>query len=139
MSTPESAMTATELHLLRASYGLSLSDLAQYLDVSERTIRRWESGGFDVPAGVAEQVRGLDETVDNIASAIRTDFDSAQECGLWSVDMPLSAADLPDWARAEIPLSLWNAGAARAHQLYGVRLTSPRDLPAIFRLPGGDQ
>lgn len=139
MSTPETPMTATELYLMRTGHGLSLKDLAQYLNVTERTIRRWETGEFPITAEVADQVRGLDRAINRIADQVRSDFTTALELGLWSVDMPLSADELPKWAGCEVSVSLWTAGAIRAHERYGVRLTSHRDLPSGLQGAGSDE
>lgn len=115
-------MTGTELHTIRTSHGLSLVDTAHILGVNERTARRWEAGTSPIPAGVAAEVLTIDETIDRIADRIAAEWRDAD--GLWSVDI----SDPPAWAAAVDP-AVWNAGAARAVERHGVRLTSTRDLP----------
>ncbi|MCW5746042.1 MAG: hypothetical protein KIT36_07580 [Alphaproteobacteria bacterium] len=38
-----------------------LGELAQALEINERTIRRWAAGGFHVPSGVWRQISDLDQ------------------------------------------------------------------------------
>lgn len=121
--TPETPMTSTEMNLIRTSHGLSLADLAVILDVSERTLRRWESG-TPIPEGVAVEMLRLEGTVEDLSDIIAAEYRKALATGLWSVDVPVIQAEIAD---PELPLSLWQAGAARAAERYGVRLTSPRD------------
>ena len=110
-------MTSTELHAIRTSHGLSLADTAHILGVNERTVRRWESGTSPIPAGVAAEVLAINETIDQVAERIAAEWRDAD--GLWSVD----TSALPGWAADTIP-AVWHAGAARAVELHGVRLTS---------------
>lgn len=35
------------------------TDLARALDVSERTVRRWDAGTFEIPAGAWRDLRAL--------------------------------------------------------------------------------
>ncbi len=49
-------MTAAEFRVLREYLGVSGPWLARHLEVSDRTIRHWESGRYTVPAGVAQQL-----------------------------------------------------------------------------------
>ena len=45
-------MTGAELKKLRKSLGLSLAQAARQVEVSPRSWARWESGQYEIPAGV---------------------------------------------------------------------------------------
>ncbi len=47
-------MTADEIKALRKSHGLSVTQAARLVHVSDRTWQRYESGGITVPGAVAE-------------------------------------------------------------------------------------
>lgn len=126
---PDTPMTPTEIRTLRKAHGLSAADLAHFLGVGERTLRRWEAGGSPIPTGVAEQVHTINETIDTIAEDFRAAMQTAMECGMWSVEVPMPQDSPPDWVRTDASPGLWKAGAARAVEQLGVRLTSVRDLP----------
>lgn len=53
-------MDSAEFKTLREAVGLSVSQAAGLFDVQERTVRYWESGRNKVPAGVADQITGID-------------------------------------------------------------------------------
>jgi DNA-binding XRE family transcriptional regulator len=52
-------MSPVELRAARQSLGLSIVELAQVLDVSERTIRVWEKGHYKHRPAVVPHVAGL--------------------------------------------------------------------------------
>jgi len=47
-------MTADEIKALRKSHGLSVTQAARLVHVSDRTWQRWESGAISVPGAIAE-------------------------------------------------------------------------------------
>lgn len=53
-------MTGAEFRTLRESLGLSGDQLAQLLDVRDRTVRRWEAGDQAVPDGAGEDLARID-------------------------------------------------------------------------------
>jgi len=57
-------MTAAEYRTLREACGLSQRDAAVFHDVSLRTIGHWETGRNNVPAGAAEEMRGLNDAIE---------------------------------------------------------------------------
>ena len=52
-------MTGPEFKALRKKLDLSLSQTARQLEVSSRTIARWESGQMKIPAGAVKLFRLL--------------------------------------------------------------------------------
>ena len=61
-------MNAAEFKTIRESLHLSAADCAYLLGIkSDRTIRYWESGDVDVPAGAAKELRAIDQAVEAAA------------------------------------------------------------------------
>ncbi|HYB71013.1 MAG TPA: helix-turn-helix transcriptional regulator [Candidatus Bathyarchaeia archaeon] len=58
-------MTGSELRRLRTQAGLTQQELARRADVNRRTIIRWETGKFPIPAMVA---RGLETILAGVMS-----------------------------------------------------------------------
>jgi hypothetical protein len=83
--------SGVELAVARDRLGLSQSDLTRVLEVSARSVRRWEMGEDLVPAGVWEALDALrvehDATVRELAAAVRV------EDGVARLDVPLHGAD----------------------------------------------
>lgn len=58
-------MTGAEYKTLRQALGLSAAEAASFHGLaSDRTIRYWESGQVEVPAGAAAELRELDHRLD---------------------------------------------------------------------------
>ena len=58
-------MNKAEFKTLRESLGLSVQDLANYVDVNDRTVRRWESPDYEdykPPIDVIEKLQKLNFT-----------------------------------------------------------------------------
>lgn len=53
-------MSPAELRVVREFLGLSSSDLARHLGVTDRTVRHWEAGKYPVPDGVRLAVEKLE-------------------------------------------------------------------------------
>ena len=97
-------MAPLELRAVREFLGLTPQSLAAWLDVSERTVRHWEAGRYQVPDGVRVQVEGLEEftgeAVGQLVAALHDARDPAVR--LYPDDEGLHAArtDLPEWVTA---------------------------------------
>ena len=63
-------MSGAELRCLREWLGLTTRWLADHLDVAERSVHRWESGAYPVPAGVASEVLRLSEVTYDVLNGI---------------------------------------------------------------------
>ena len=63
-------MSGAELRCLREWLGLTTRWLADHLDVAERSVHRWESGAYPVPAGVASDVLRLSEVAYDVLNGI---------------------------------------------------------------------
>ena len=57
-------MTSAEYRTLREACGLSQQDAAIFHAVSLRTIGHWETGRNNVPAGAAQELLGLNATIE---------------------------------------------------------------------------
>lgn len=97
-------MTPADLKVRREALGLTQSALAVRLGVSDRTIRHWESGTFEIPEGVDDDLLELevftDEQVALGVSAARgfidsLDFDSSDE---YAIRIKTYATDADYWA-----------------------------------------
>ncbi|WP_201296765.1 DUF1870 family protein [Nocardiopsis sp. FR26] len=57
-------MTPAEIKVIREGLGFTGDALAGYLSppVSGRTVRHWETGKYNVPDGVAAEIRSLEQT-----------------------------------------------------------------------------
>lgn len=73
-------MSPAELRMVREAVGLTQEDLAVWLGVADRTVRRWEAGTSHVPDGVREALeareRALVEHADKIAGQLRDAADA---------------------------------------------------------------
>lgn len=56
--------------LILNSTGLSQREAASFLDVDERTVRRWVAGQYDPPQGVAEEMIALIRQQEKAANAL---------------------------------------------------------------------
>lgn len=75
-------MTPDEVRAARAAYGLTCTELASVLDVSERTVRRWESNHPTHPNGQHErEIRALDQRIDSIAADLTSGVTTAEDYG----------------------------------------------------------
>lgn len=52
---------AADLRRTRQSLRLSLTDLAMYLQVPPRVVRRWESGSRPIPAAIGRDLQVLEQ------------------------------------------------------------------------------
>lgn len=71
-STPDDErMAPAEFRVIREWLGLSGPWLAAHLDVSDRTIRHWESGRYPIPDGVRIEIERIeDETTRRVDAAV---------------------------------------------------------------------
>lgn len=63
-------MTAAEFRAVREHLGLTLDWCADELDVTERTVRNWESGRHSIPDGVRAEVEGWVDDTDDAVDAL---------------------------------------------------------------------
>lgn len=63
-------MSGAEFRCLRERLGLTTRWVADRLDVAERSVHRWESDDYPVPAGVAEEMLALSEETDDVLNAV---------------------------------------------------------------------
>ncbi|MGL5826011.1 MAG: helix-turn-helix domain-containing protein [Nocardioides sp.] len=73
-------MTAEELRQARGWLGVTAEWLAEWLDVSLRSVRRWEAGTHRIPDGVAEALGRLEQHHDNHVTLVSARW-RAQESG----------------------------------------------------------
>lgn len=57
----DEVMSPAEFRVVREFLGFSVEAMAAYLDVSDRTVRYWESGKYAIPDGVRLAVEDLEE------------------------------------------------------------------------------
>lgn len=123
-------MTAAELRLARETLGVPAQWLADRLNVTLRTVRRWESTGpvsAHAAAVTRDLLRAQDEFVDAVVAAL-SDDNTAGETDLW-----VSTYANDDDYHAEHPDLLWPASwhraamARAARALPGVRVTYLRE------------
>jgi len=70
-----------ELQLLLAATGLNIADGARYLEVQDRTLRRWVNNlAQDIPHDVIEKLRELDRWIDDVADKVANPS--------WSIVLP---------------------------------------------------
>jgi transcriptional regulator with XRE-family HTH domain len=125
--TDSAALTAAEFRVAREALGVTGDWLAARLSVTDRQVRRWEAGTTPVPAGVADELRGLadaqDAFVDAVIEALREDGPDHVDGQAWVTVYPSDTAYLADH-----PDSPWSAGWHRtamglvADELEWVRL-----------------
>lgn len=105
-------MTSATFRALREYLGLPGSWLAAYLEVSERTIRKWDQGESPIPPGVAEELEHLAQVttdfVDREAERLRHD-----PAGTWPFEIPRRVHDLHAMTpTTDLPIDWWrNVGA----------------------------
>lgn len=110
-SGPDDPMTPAEFRMVREAWGWQLDQLAAYLVVDVRTVRRWEQGQSRVPTGVREAVelleRHLNDTVAELAHELR--------------DASTVTLSIPARDAGGLPAATWRAIAYRvAEQVPGL-------------------
>lgn len=66
-------MTGVELKTIREWLGVGIDWLAEYLDVSPRTVRHWEAGRNTIPDGARSEVERLEAvTAQYVAAGVET-------------------------------------------------------------------
>ena len=110
---PDSAaMTAAEFRVLRDHLGLTGEWLAEHLQVTLRTVRRWDAGTSPIPGGVAATMWELEAESDAFVTAVVEELraDGPDEDGsAWVTTYASDAA-----YRAEHPDLDWPAAWHRA-------------------------
>lgn len=75
-ATPDAAtdrMSAAEFRVVRESLGLTTRWVAEFLEVAERTVHRWEGGQSPIPDGVRRTMRYVEgNTADAVAAKTET-------------------------------------------------------------------
>lgn len=119
------AMTAAEMKVVREWLGLTTAWLANYLDVAERTVHRWESGVSVIPDGVRVSIERLEtDTADHVARAV-----AAYEDMRDPTEVPMVTYRTDFDYRAEHPGVAWPASWHRAvcarvaHEIPGITIT----------------
>ena len=67
-------MRSAKYRTLREACGLSQQDAAVFHNVSLRTIGHWEAGRNNVPAGAAQELLGLNSTIEAGVTSVMTLF-----------------------------------------------------------------
>lgn len=112
----EEQMSAAEFRAVREHLGLTVEWAAKHLDVTDRTIRSWETGRHRVPAGVRDE---LEHWQDQAAAAVDQVVDTAMDAPDPVVRVPLRDEDAP----APWPARWWRQVAMRAvDEVPGLRL-----------------
>lgn len=119
-------MTPAELKATRESLGLSTRWLAEYCDVREQTVQRWESGYSPIPAGVIEDVEALKAALDEMVKAGIRAMKEAAAHGVDPVilvpetdERPVSPPDWPATSRRVAGLAI--AAESGAEMVYRPR------------------
>lgn len=128
MLRDSAAMTAAEFRSSRERMGLSSEWVAHLLQVTARTIRRWEHLDQPIPDSQAEQLahleRRFDRFVDQVVEAVREAQADAFDHEQW-----VTTYETDEDYLAENPDGEWSAGwhrAAMAHaaaRVPGLRIT----------------
>lgn len=81
-------MNGAEFALLRYELGLSLSQIAAFLDVNPRTVRAWNSGRDPIPQGVLLEL-------DDLVHEHQLEVDDAAAAGF--LDLPYGSGEAGWW------------------------------------------
>lgn len=66
----DDTMSGAELFALRNGWGVSIEDIADFLGVNPRTVRRWESGEARLSLPVTAEVWAFSQHLEEIADEI---------------------------------------------------------------------
>lgn len=87
-------MTAAHFRALRTYLGYSLTEIADYLDVSHNSARDWNKGVYSPPPGVVEELVELSEATDKAVEYLTRHY--SQSDIEWPMKIPRTAEDIPD-------------------------------------------
>jgi len=74
-------MTPAELLVAREFLGLNVEELAEFLGVQTRTVRRWHEGSYPVPNGVRERIEALEANAAMLVKiGVATQSDARNPC-----------------------------------------------------------
>lgn len=123
----ETPMTAAELHLMRTSLGWTITDMADFLDVGERTIRRWESPTRpELPNGrIASELSQIAPMIEHTAKLIADAWADHDDHGIDSFQW-MPGDEVPGFV-GHVKAPVYRNACARAHDLYGVRFAHPAE------------
>ena len=110
------AMTAAEFRIAREHLGVTGDWIAWQLDVTGRTVRRWEQGSARIPAGAAQEVRALVDHQDAFVAALieRCRIDGPDEDGTaWAATYPDDESLAEEHPEVEYPASWHRAAMGR--------------------------
>lgn len=71
-------MTPAELRVVREFLGFSVPALAAHLEVSERTVRHWEEGRYQIPDGTRLEIERIEVETDDYVEAVVEALSAAQ-------------------------------------------------------------
>ena len=74
MNGPVPAMTGAELQTIREYLGLSTRWLADYLDVGERKVMRWEDEDLQIPDAISGLVDDLYQEADQLVRWLAAEY-----------------------------------------------------------------
>ena len=116
-------MTSAEFRCTREYLGLPLNWVAKRLDVTERTVYRWEAGVTPIPPHAVDMLRGMAKYTDRAAKSLYTHG---------KLTTYTDAVTIGD---EELPASWHRILCARVAARTGVQITyddnAPAPLPAV--------
>lgn len=115
-SRDSASMTAAEFRIARERLGVTGDWIAWRLDVTGRTVRRWEQGSARIPAGAGQDVRDLVDHQDQFVAAISERFrlDGPDEDGAsWAAVYPDDESLAEEHPEVEYPASWHRAAMGR--------------------------
>lgn len=105
-------MSPAELKVVREFLGFSVPALAAHLHVSDRTVRFWEDGRYEIPAGVAKEIARLEQESGAFAADLAEQWagEASPTLATYRSDADYREAD----PRGTLPASWHRAAVARA-------------------------
>lgn len=86
------SMTAARFRSLRGYLGYTKAEIADYLDVSEASVRNWDKGAHPIPLGVEREMLDLRRQTQSVVDALSKRFE-----GETVMLIPRSEDEAPGW------------------------------------------
>lgn len=117
-------MNGAELRVITEYLGLDQSALADYLDVSARTVRRWIAGATPVPDGVRSEIETLENYTDAAVCGVVAELREA--C---APSVTVYGEDDPEWGDIAASLAIERPVPARWWRMVVARAV--REVPGV--------